>query len=198
MAGLIQTYLFAERPESDCDTLFLVAMGPNRGKPLTPAGLHTIFRHHRAKVGVPAGHPHALRHTFGTALAEAASTIAEFTQAVIAAAQDFARHGQGGVFPVVAVVFGGQLLVVAVIGRPGAAGALAGLKRRPAQLGGTLAEQMPRCACGCLYRQRTGDRSHWRVATRSPFRRRMSWHASPTNSRRAPRSASPDCALNFV
>ena len=71
MAGLIQTYLFAERPESDCDTLFLVAMGPNRGKPLTPAGLHTIFRHHRAKVGVPAGHPHALRHTFGTALAEA-------------------------------------------------------------------------------------------------------------------------------
>ena len=41
VAGLIQTYLFAERPESDCDTLFLVAKGPNRGKPLTPAGLRT-------------------------------------------------------------------------------------------------------------------------------------------------------------
>jgi site-specific recombinase XerD len=76
VAGLIQTYLFAERPESDCDTLFLVAKGPNRGQPLTPAGLRTIFRYHRAKAGVPAGHPHALRHTFGTALAEAGVDLA--------------------------------------------------------------------------------------------------------------------------
>ena len=51
--------------------LFVVAKGANRGQPLTPAGLRTIFRYHRAKAGVPAGHPHALRHTFGTALAEA-------------------------------------------------------------------------------------------------------------------------------
>ena len=49
----------------------MVAKGANRGQPLTPAGLRTIFRYHRAKAGVPAGHPHALRHTFGTALAEA-------------------------------------------------------------------------------------------------------------------------------
>jgi site-specific recombinase XerD len=76
VAALIQTYLFAERPESDCDTLFLVAKGPNRGQPLTPAGLRTIFRHHRAKAGVPAGHPHALRHSFGTALAEAGVDLA--------------------------------------------------------------------------------------------------------------------------
>jgi site-specific recombinase XerD len=76
VAGLIQTYLFAERPESDCDTLFLVAKGPNRGKPLTPAGLRTIFRYHRTKAAVPAGHPHALRHTFGTALAEAGVDLA--------------------------------------------------------------------------------------------------------------------------
>jgi len=48
-----------------------VAKGANRGKPLTPAGLRTVFRYHRAKAGVPAGHPHALRHTFGTAMAEA-------------------------------------------------------------------------------------------------------------------------------
>jgi site-specific recombinase XerD len=76
VASLIQTYLFAERLESDCDILFLVAKGPNRGKPLTPAGLRTIFRHHRAKAGVPAGHPHALRHSFGTALAEAGVDLA--------------------------------------------------------------------------------------------------------------------------
>ena len=51
--------------------LFVVAKGANRGQPLTPAGLRTIFRYHRAKAGVSAGHPHALRHSFGTALAEA-------------------------------------------------------------------------------------------------------------------------------
>jgi site-specific recombinase XerD len=76
VAGLIQTYLFAERPEGDRDTLFLVAKGPHRGQPLTPAGLRTVFRYHRAKTGVPAGHPHALRHSFGTALAEAGVDLA--------------------------------------------------------------------------------------------------------------------------
>jgi site-specific recombinase XerD len=33
--------------------------------------LRTVFRYHRMRAGVPAGNPHALRHTFGTALAEA-------------------------------------------------------------------------------------------------------------------------------
>ena len=71
VAGLIQTYLLAERPDTECSRLFVVAKGANRGQPLTPAGLRTIFRYHRVKAGVPAGHPHALRHTFGTAMAEA-------------------------------------------------------------------------------------------------------------------------------
>jgi site-specific recombinase XerD len=76
VAGLIQTYLFAERPESDSPALFLVAKGPHRGQPLTAAGLRTVFRHHRKRAGVPAGHPHALRHSFGTALAEAGVDLA--------------------------------------------------------------------------------------------------------------------------
>jgi len=71
VAALVQTYLLAERPESESTTLFLVAKGSHRGQPLTPAGLRTVFRYHRAVAGVPAGHPHALRHSFGTALAEA-------------------------------------------------------------------------------------------------------------------------------
>ncbi len=71
VAGVIQTYLLAERPETDSAALFVVAKGPNRGQPLTPAGLRTVFRYHREQAGVPAGHPHALRHSFGTALAEA-------------------------------------------------------------------------------------------------------------------------------
>jgi site-specific recombinase XerD len=76
VAGVIQTYLLAERPETDSTALFVVAKGSNRGQPLTPAGLRTIFRYHRAQSGVPAGHPHALRHTFGTALAEAGVDLA--------------------------------------------------------------------------------------------------------------------------
>ena len=71
VAGAIQTYLLVERPETDSTALFVVAKGAHRGQPLTAAGLRTVFRYHRERAGVPAGHPHALRHSFGTALAEA-------------------------------------------------------------------------------------------------------------------------------
>jgi site-specific recombinase XerD len=68
---LVQSYVLTQRPDSERRALFLVAKGPTRGQPLTAAGLRTIFRYHRQRAGVPAGNPHALRHTFGTALAEA-------------------------------------------------------------------------------------------------------------------------------
>jgi site-specific recombinase XerD len=76
VASVIQVYLLAERPASDSSRLFVVAKGPNRGRPLTAAGLRTIFRYHRAITGIAGGHPHALRHTFGTALAEAGVDLA--------------------------------------------------------------------------------------------------------------------------
>jgi site-specific recombinase XerD len=76
VAGLIQTYLLAERPDTDQTALFVVAKGAHRGRPLTPEGLRAVFRYHRARAGVPAGHPHALRHSFGTALAEAGVDLA--------------------------------------------------------------------------------------------------------------------------
>jgi site-specific recombinase XerD len=76
VASVIQVYLLAERPESGSTRLFLVAKGPNRGQPLTSAGLRTIFRYHRGLTGIVGGHPHALRHTFGTALAEAGVDLA--------------------------------------------------------------------------------------------------------------------------
>ncbi|WP_190816456.1 tyrosine-type recombinase/integrase [Saccharopolyspora pogona] len=76
VGSVIQVYLLAERPESGSPRLFLVAKGPNRGQPLTAAGLRTIFRYHRGITGIVGGHPHALRHTFGTALAEAGVDLA--------------------------------------------------------------------------------------------------------------------------
>jgi integrase/recombinase XerD len=76
VASVIQTYLLAERPETASARLFIVAKGPGRGQPLTAAGLRRIFRYHRDISGVPAGNPHALRHTFGTALAESGVDLA--------------------------------------------------------------------------------------------------------------------------
>ncbi len=38
--------------------------------------LRRILRYHREITGITAAHPHALRHTFGTALAEAGVDLA--------------------------------------------------------------------------------------------------------------------------
>ena len=69
VAGWVQTYLLAERPETTATALFVVAKGAHRGRPLTPAGLRTIFRYHRDRAGVrgraPARAAALVRHRAG-------------------------------------------------------------------------------------------------------------------------------------
>ncbi len=76
VAGLIQAYLLAGRPDAAADgtvtdRLFVVAKEPNRGRPLTAEGLRAVFRYHRARSGVTAGHPDASRHSFVVAAPKA-------------------------------------------------------------------------------------------------------------------------------
>jgi integrase/recombinase XerD len=72
---LIDSYLRLERPPSKSPFLFLVLKGPNRGSPLTPAGLRTIFRHHRHRTTVLKANPHRFRHTFGADMVRAGISL---------------------------------------------------------------------------------------------------------------------------
>ena len=42
---------------------------------MTPAGLRSLFRHHRAQSGVPQANPHRFRHTFGSDMIRAGVSL---------------------------------------------------------------------------------------------------------------------------
>jgi len=63
--GVLEKYLDLERPPSNSSALFVCLKGRHRGLPLTPAGLRTLFRHHRLTTRIPQANPHRFRHTFG-------------------------------------------------------------------------------------------------------------------------------------
>ncbi len=67
----IQRYVSLERPDSHHPYLFLSLKGPERGKPMTTAGLRSLFRHHRRCSEVPQANPHRFRHTFGSDMVRA-------------------------------------------------------------------------------------------------------------------------------
>jgi integrase len=62
---ILQCWLQSERPLTNAAEVFVSVKGKTRGRPMTPAGLRSLFRHHRKQSGVPQANPHRFRHTFG-------------------------------------------------------------------------------------------------------------------------------------
>jgi len=72
---LLQFYLKNERPITNEPEVFVSLKGPARGKPLKPAGLRSLFRHHRKMTGVLPANPHRFRHTFGSDMIRAGVSL---------------------------------------------------------------------------------------------------------------------------
>jgi site-specific recombinase XerD len=72
---MIDSYLRLERPNTSSPLLFLVLKGSHCGEPLTPAGLRTVFRHHRRVSTVLRANPHRFRHTFGADMVRAGISL---------------------------------------------------------------------------------------------------------------------------
>ena len=72
---VLECYLRIERPLTNSPFLFVVIKGPNRGNPLTPAGLRSLFRHHRRLTKVSKANPHRFRHTFGADMVRAGISL---------------------------------------------------------------------------------------------------------------------------
>jgi integrase len=61
-AQLLDHYLRLERPTAATNALFVSLKGPARGSRMMPAGLRSLFRHHRRTTGVKIANPHRFRH----------------------------------------------------------------------------------------------------------------------------------------
>ena len=72
---VLQKYLWRERPPTKSPALFVCLKGRGRGTALSPAGLRSLFRHHRRTSEVPQAHPHRLRHTFGADMVRAGISL---------------------------------------------------------------------------------------------------------------------------
>ena len=77
---LLDHYLCLERPNPGSATLFVVLKWPARGQRMTPAGLRSLFRHHRCTTGVKIAHPHRFRHTFASDMVRAGISLPALMQ----------------------------------------------------------------------------------------------------------------------
>ena len=72
---IVQCYLQTERPLTNAAEVFVSLKGRARGVPMTPAGLRSLFRHHRAVTGVQQANAHRFRHTFGSEMIRAGVSL---------------------------------------------------------------------------------------------------------------------------
>jgi integrase len=72
---ILQCYLKTERPLTNAPEVFVSLKGRARGTAMTPAGLRSLFRHHRATSGVAEANPHRFRHTFGSDMIRAGVSL---------------------------------------------------------------------------------------------------------------------------
>jgi site-specific recombinase XerD len=76
----LDNYLRLERPLTNSPQLFVSLKGHLRGRPMTPAGLRSLFRHHRLLSRVPLANPHRFRHTFGSDMVRAGVSLPALMQ----------------------------------------------------------------------------------------------------------------------
>jgi len=72
---VLGNYLRLERPLINSPALFVSLKGRQRGQPMTPTGLRSLFRHHRVLSQVRHANPHRLRHTFGSDMVRAGMSL---------------------------------------------------------------------------------------------------------------------------
>jgi integrase/recombinase XerD len=77
---LLDHYLRMERPDPCSAALLVVLKGPARGQRMTPAGLRSLFRHHRRTTGVQIANPHRFRHTFACDMVRAGMSLPALMQ----------------------------------------------------------------------------------------------------------------------
>jgi site-specific recombinase XerD len=77
---ILDSDLRLERPATNSPHLFVSLKGRLRGRPMTPAGLRSLFRHHRLISHVPEANPHRFRHTFGSEMARAGVSLPALMQ----------------------------------------------------------------------------------------------------------------------
>jgi integrase/recombinase XerD len=73
---VLEEYLRLERPLTNASSLFVSLKGRQRGRAMTPAGLRSLFRHHRLRSQVAHANAHRFRHTFGADMVRAGISLA--------------------------------------------------------------------------------------------------------------------------
>ena len=65
---------------TNAPALFVCLKGKSRGQPMSPAGLRSLFRHHRMRSRIPHAYPHRLRHAFGSDMVRAGMSLPALQQ----------------------------------------------------------------------------------------------------------------------